>query len=143
MYIETSAPVKPGDKARLTSPGLNGAAQFCITFWYHMYGPHINALNVYLAQNTTLGTPVWRRSGTQGNKWNKGTFTIQGGSATAAVTNVGLITIVMILSFQTNKPWQTVQTETRLLLEEQSDQGLHCYSICIFWRHFSAVRPLC
>ena len=93
MYIETSAPVKPGDKARLISPGLNGAAQFCITFWYHMYGPHINALNVYLAQNTTLGTPVWRRSGTQGNKWNKGTFTIQGGSATAAVTNVGLITI--------------------------------------------------
>ena len=33
---------------------------------------------------------------------------------------------VMILSFQTNRPWQTVQTQIRLLLEEQSDQGLHC-----------------
>ena len=33
---------------------------------------------------------------------------------------------VMILSFRTDMPWQTVQTQIRLLLEEQSDQGLHC-----------------
>ena len=33
---------------------------------------------------------------------------------------------VMILSFRTDRPWQTVQTQIRLLLEEQSDQGLHC-----------------
>ena len=33
---------------------------------------------------------------------------------------------VMILSLWTNMPRQTVQTEIRLLLEEQSDQGLHC-----------------
>ena len=33
---------------------------------------------------------------------------------------------VMILSFQTNRSRQTVQTQIRLLLEEQSDQGLHC-----------------
>ena len=32
---------------------------------------------------------------------------------------------VMILSFQTDMPGQTVQTQIRLL-EEQSDQGLHC-----------------
>ena len=31
-----------------------------------------------------------------------------------------------ILSFRTNWPWQTAQTQTRLLLEEQSDLGLHC-----------------
>ena len=29
----------------------------------------------------------------------------------------------MILSFQTDMPGQTVQTQIRLLLEEQSDQG--------------------
>ena len=34
--------------------------------------------------------------------------------------------IVMILSFRTDMPGQTVQTQIRLLLEEQSDQGLHC-----------------
>ena len=33
---------------------------------------------------------------------------------------------VMILSFRTDRPWQTVQTQIRLLLEEQSDQCLHC-----------------
>ena len=33
---------------------------------------------------------------------------------------------VMILSFWTDSPGQTVQTQIRLLLEEQSDQGLHC-----------------
>ena len=31
----------------------------------------------------------------------------------------------MILSFRTDSPGQTVQTQIRLLLEEQSDQGLH------------------
>ena len=30
------------------------------------------------------------------------------------------------LSFRTNRSDQTVQTQIRLLLEEQSDQGLHC-----------------
>ena len=33
---------------------------------------------------------------------------------------------VMILSFRTAMPGQTVQTQIRLLLEEQSDLGLHC-----------------
>ena len=33
---------------------------------------------------------------------------------------------VMILSFRTDRSGQTVQTQIRLLLEEQSDQGLNC-----------------
>ena len=33
---------------------------------------------------------------------------------------------VMFLSFQTDRSGQTVQTQIRLLLEEQSDLGLHC-----------------
>ena len=32
----------------------------------------------------------------------------------------------MILNFRTDRYWQTVQTQIRLLLKEQSDQGLHC-----------------
>ena len=32
----------------------------------------------------------------------------------------------MILSFWTDRSGQTVQTQIRLLLVEQSDQGLHC-----------------
>ena len=37
----------------------------------------------------------------------------------------------MVLSFWTDRPWQTVQTQIRLLLKEQSDQGLHCLSSCL------------
>ena len=33
---------------------------------------------------------------------------------------------VMILSLRTDMSGQTVETQIRLLLEEQSDQGLHC-----------------
>ena len=33
---------------------------------------------------------------------------------------------VITLRFWTYRSWQTVQTQIRLLLEEQSDQGLHC-----------------
>ena len=33
---------------------------------------------------------------------------------------------IMTLSFRTDRSGQTVQTQIRLLLEEQSDQGLHC-----------------
>ena len=37
-----------------------------------------------------------------------------------------------ILSFRTDRPGQTVQTQIRVLLEEQSDltdQGLHCLQL--------------
>ena len=39
---------------------------------------------------------------------------------------IEFISTVMILSFGTDGFGQTVQTQIRLLLEEQSDQGLHC-----------------
>ena len=35
-------------------------------------------------------------------------------------------TTIMFLSFRADRSGQTVQTQIRLLLEEQSDQGLHC-----------------
>ena len=44
-------------------------------------------------------------------------------------TKVGLYfphDTVMVLSFWADMPGQTVQTQIRLLLEEQSEPGLHC-----------------
>ena len=42
---------------------------------------------------------------------------------------------ILFLSFWTDRSGQTVQTQTRLLLEElleeQSDQGLHCKLFCL------------
>ena len=47
---------------------------------------------------------------------------------------------LIFLSFQTDRSGQTVQTEIRLLLEEQSDQGLHCLQ---FQMHYSKEKPSC
>ena len=60
---------------------------------------------------------------------------------------------VIFLSFRTDRSGLTVQTQIRLLLEEQSDQGLHslrsslikvctvCHSVWIVWAHYSMVEP--
>ena len=47
---------------------------------------------------------------------------------------------VMILNFRTDRSGQTVQTQIRLLLEEQSDQDLHCL---IFHLHFLEAFLCC
>ena len=39
--------------------------------------------------------------------------------------------IVISLSFRTDRSGQTVQTQIRLLLEEQSDQGLYCLKLTL------------
>ena len=44
--------------------------------------------------------------------------------------------------FLTDTPERTVQTQIRLLLEEQSDLGLHCLPFHLhFWGHF-AIRVI-
>ena len=52
---------------------------------------------------------------------------------------------VMTLSFQTDRSAQTVQTQIRRLLEEQSDQGLHCllFHLHFFFTKYLQVWPLC
>ena len=44
---------------------------------------------------------------------------------------------VLILSFWTDRSGQTMQTQIRLLLEEQSDQGLHC--LLFHLHHFDEI----
>ena len=41
-----------------------------------MYGPHVNALNVYVKAGSNVGAPVWTRNGTQGDKWIQGSVTL-------------------------------------------------------------------
>ena len=51
--------------------------------------------------------------------------------------------MVMILSFRTKRSGQTVQNQNRLLLEEQSDQGLHCLPFhFIFLVNYPKIWPL-
>ena len=44
----------------------------------------------------------------------------------SALPGLELSYTVMIVNFRTDNSGQTVQTQIRLFLEEQSDQGLHC-----------------
>ena len=52
--------------------------------------------------------------------------------------------IVMILNFGTDRSGQTVQTQIRLLLEEQSDQGFHCllFHLHVFDKILSGMASL-
>lgn len=65
------------DKAQLQSPRFSvTSGKKCLSFWYYMYGPSVNALNVYLKTGSNLGTAVFHRERTQGQKWNQATITI-------------------------------------------------------------------
>ena len=61
------------------------------------------------------------------------------GVGNSAVKVSYLSVTVMILSFQTDWSGQIVQTQIRLLLEEQSDQGRHCL---LFHLHLFDEIPL-
>jgi len=37
-----------------------------------MYGTHINSLNLYIKSGSSVGSKIWTKSGTQGNKWIQG-----------------------------------------------------------------------
>ena len=52
----------------------------------------------------------------------------------------------LMLSFRTDRSGQTMQTQIRQLLEEQSDQDsvyIVCHSVCIFWTHYSVLKRYC
>ena len=77
MYIESSSPQHPGDKARLDSPTFNPSAGSCVTFWYSMNGAQIGTLNVYKKVGSRRGSPIWTLSGSQGIKWYKAQVTVK------------------------------------------------------------------
>lgn len=73
MFIETSSPRKPNDKARLESEEFQptGSSGRCLKFWYHMYGNTIGTLNIWMNSNGTSGQ-IWSLSGNQQNQWRFG-----------------------------------------------------------------------
>lgn len=59
IYVETSLPRRVNDKARLISQNLAATTAYCLSFYYHMYGPHINNLNIYIKVIFTVIIPGW------------------------------------------------------------------------------------
>ncbi|XP_025084901.1 MAM and LDL-receptor class A domain-containing protein 1-like [Pomacea canaliculata] len=71
LYIETSLPHR-ADTARLLSPQVDvNPSGACLRFWYIMYGPSVNSLNVYIHSDNSTAK-VWTRTGTQENQWTFG-----------------------------------------------------------------------
>ena len=67
VFIETSTPQKPFDKARLLR---YGSGEACMTFFYHMYGSDIGSLIVY--QNIHgVDIQLWRKDKNLGKQWWK------------------------------------------------------------------------
>lgn len=70
MYIEASAPRKPGDIARLISPIYPASSGYnCLQFYYHQYGADIGAFNVYKRDIGGSLNPL-RIFSSQGNRFN-------------------------------------------------------------------------
>lgn len=54
VFIETSAPRRPGDKAEMLSATFNGGVQQCLKFFYHMFGADTGTLTVQVCMTTLL-----------------------------------------------------------------------------------------
>lgn len=72
LYIESSSPSVSRNVAQLKSPllPLAGEDGYCFTFWYHMFGPTVGSLKVFLQTADPLQKIlVWQKSGNQGDEW--------------------------------------------------------------------------
>ncbi len=79
LFIESSLPRRPGDTARIQSEQFTATSSKgrCMKFWYHMLGPDIGNLTVYLnVTGSSKLIPLWRLSGNQGNQWLNGKLPI-------------------------------------------------------------------
>lgn len=71
-FMDSSYPQQENDNTVLISPAMSGSK--CLTFWYFMWGDHVNKLNVYAGIN--MNTLFWFRQGTQGKAWNQANIQI-------------------------------------------------------------------
>lgn len=78
LYIEATGRLE-NDSARIISPIYNASYtdSGCFSFWYHMFGAKIGALNVYFKQeNDLLPRLMFNKEGNQGNQWLHGIFNL-------------------------------------------------------------------
>ncbi|GFR70351.1 MAM and LDL-receptor class A domain-containing protein 1-like [Elysia marginata] len=72
-YVSVLAtnPSRPNTKARYVSaPFLAGTGDFCLVFWYQLFGADVGVLRLRL-QDGTSEAVRWSRTGDQGKSWNK------------------------------------------------------------------------
>ena len=71
--MESSSPLLPDDTARLVSGLFNDPSnnEYCMEFWYHMYGFNVKDLNIWKLQNGQKEL-LWKKMGSHGPQWNHG-----------------------------------------------------------------------
>ena len=77
LYIEASAPRRPGQKARILTPIYPATTGECIQFYYHMYGAGMGSLVLHTMANGQITGDIFTKRGNQGNRWILGQATIQ------------------------------------------------------------------
>lgn len=74
IYIESSSPQRPGDRAQFSSSVIKGTSQNCmIRFWYNMYGIDTGSLIVYRRTSYAPGGDhvLVNITGDQGDYWHR------------------------------------------------------------------------
>ena len=111
MFIETSSPRKNGDNAILLSQQQSGVK--CLSFWYHMYGPHIDRLMISTLSNNKKGATLWQKIGTQGNQWINSNVTINGNKSMTNYQVSNLFVVAQLLLHYINfvyfRKWKLVK----------------------------------
>ncbi|XP_062423588.1 MAM and LDL-receptor class A domain-containing protein 1 [Rhea pennata] len=79
IFIKSSFPQLPEEKARISSPMLNRRSKNCkILFYYYMYGAHTGSLIVYQRTTTEQEKILLSLTGNQGNFWQSKALTLDG-----------------------------------------------------------------
>ncbi|CAC5426136.1 unnamed protein product [Mytilus coruscus] len=68
-YTESRSGSKLNDESDLLSGLIVPSPKQCLTFWYHMYGRHINTLKIFQS-NSDHNIELWSKSKSKGNKWH-------------------------------------------------------------------------
>ncbi|KAL5006374.1 hypothetical protein ScPMuIL_015180 [Solemya velum] len=82
LYIDMANPRRPNDIAELSYGRNYSGESYCLVFWYHMYGPSVNTLNVLVGNKT-----MWTRSGTHQDQWHEAYIALLFDYATRVVIN--------------------------------------------------------
>ncbi|XP_013804776.1 MAM and LDL-receptor class A domain-containing protein 1 [Apteryx mantelli] len=79
IFMKSSFPQLPGQKARISSPVLSRRSKNCkILFYYYMYGAHIGSLLVYQRTTAEQEKILLSLTGNQGNFWQSKALTLDG-----------------------------------------------------------------
>uniref|UniRef100_A0A8C6C3I3 MAM domain containing 4 n=1 Tax=Monodon monoceros TaxID=40151 RepID=A0A8C6C3I3_MONMO len=77
MLLDPTEPPAQGPGAHLlTWPQSPAAAQECLSFWYHLYGPQTGTLRLAMKREGERERHLWSQSGTHGNRWHEAWATL-------------------------------------------------------------------